>query len=108
MHISVASLSELRYGIACVSDPDTRDGLRNWLNQIARPMFDGRVLPIDEEVMLIWRIMLQKGRETNYTFPQPDLIIAATAHCRGMNVVSRDRKVFERAGVPVRDPWTED
>ena len=42
-------------------------------------MFEGRVLPISEDVMLKWRLLVEEGRKAGYTFSQPDLIIGATA-----------------------------
>jgi predicted nucleic acid-binding protein len=45
------------------------------------------------------------GRKAGHTFSQPDLLIAATAVHHGLTVVSRDRIHFDRAGVPVLNPW---
>jgi toxin FitB len=49
-----------------------------------RPMFDQRVLPITE-----------------------DLIIAATAIHHGFTVVTRDRSGYDKARVQVLNPWEE-
>jgi hypothetical protein len=38
-------------------------------------------------------------------FSQPDLIIAATALCHGLTVVTRDRSDYDKTGVSVIDPW---
>ena len=67
-------------------------------------MFEQRVLPVSEDVMLKWRVLVESGRKTGHTFSQPDLIIAATALLNGLTVVSRDTAEFKRAGVPVFDP----
>ena len=105
LFISAVTLSELRYGTTCVTDVGKRVALQTWIDDFVRPTFESRVLQIDEDVMLVWRLMLADGRKANYTFPQPDLILAATAKHNGMTVVSRDEDVFARAGVPVLDPW---
>jgi predicted nucleic acid-binding protein len=68
-------------------------------------MFDQRVLPITEDTMLKWRLLVEEGRKTGHTFSQPDLIIAATAIQHGLTVVTRDRSDYDRAGVPVVNPW---
>ena len=70
-----------------------------------RPMFDQRVLPVSEDVMFKWRLMIEEGRKAGHTFSQPDLIIAATAACHGLTVVSRDTSEFEHARVAVLNPW---
>ena len=68
-------------------------------------MFDGRVLQITEDIMLKWRLLVEDGRKTGHTFSQPDLIIAATAIHHGLTVVTRDRSDYDKAGVPVINPW---
>jgi len=69
------------------------------------PMFEGRVLQITEDIMLKWRVLVEEGRKAGHTFSRPDLIIAATALHHGFTVVTRDRSDFERAHVPVINPW---
>lgn len=70
-------------------------------------MFDQRVLPITEEIMFRWRVLVEEGRKAGHTFSQPDLIIAATALHHGFTMVTRDRSDFERAGVAIVNPWEE-
>jgi predicted nucleic acid-binding protein len=73
-------MAELRFGIELLSEGSTRCGeLDNWLTRTIRPMFERRVLPGTEDIMLQWRILLEEGRKTGHNFSQPDLIIAATA-----------------------------
>ena len=98
----MVTLAELRFGIEVLSKGDSRrDELNEWLSHEIRPMFEQRVLPITEDVMLRWRLLVDEGRKTGHTYSQPDLIIAATALHHGFTVVSRDRSDFDRAGVPV-------
>jgi predicted nucleic acid-binding protein len=105
LHISVVSLAEIRFEIELVGDPVRRAALNDWLTQTVRPMFKNRILPITEETMLKWRILLEDGRKAGHTYSQPDLIIAATALLHGLTVVTRDRSHFDKTGVPVLDPW---
>ena len=68
-------------------------------------MFDQRVLPITEDIMLKWRLLVEEGRKTGHTFSQPDLIIAATAIQHGLSVVTRDRRDYDKTGIQVVNPW---
>ncbi len=70
-------------------------------------MFEERVLPVSEDVMLKWRLLVEEGRKAGHTYSQPDLIIAATALHYGLTAVTRDTAEFERASVPVFNPWQE-
>jgi predicted nucleic acid-binding protein len=81
--------------------------LNDWLKNKVRPMFDGRVLEITEEILLKWRLLVEEGRKTGHTFSQPDLMIAATAIHHGLTVVTRDRSGFDQARVPVLNPWDQ-
>jgi predicted nucleic acid-binding protein len=62
-------------------------------------------LAVTEDVIFKWRLLVEEGRKTGHTFSQPDLIIAATALCHGLTVLSRDTSDYERAHAPVVDPW---
>jgi predicted nucleic acid-binding protein len=68
-------------------------------------MFEHRVLPISEDVMITWSLLVEEGRKAGHAFSQPDLIIAATAAQYGLTVVTRDVSEFELANVPFLNPW---
>lgn len=68
-------------------------------------MFNRRVLPVSEDVMFKWRLLVEEGRKARHTYSQPDLIIAATALHHGLTIVSRDVSDFEKARARVFNPW---
>lgn len=67
-------------------------------------MFDGRVLPVSEDIMFKWRLLGEEGRKVGHTFSQADLIIGATALHHGLTVVSRDTADYVRTRVPLINP----
>lgn len=105
LHISTVTLAEIRFGIEKLDDPVKRSSLTEWLTHRVRPMFDGRVLPVSEDVMLKWRLLMAEGRRIGHTFPQPDLIIAATGLCHGLAIVTRDIDDYTRTGADLLNPW---
>jgi len=105
LHVSTVTLAEIRFGIELVADANRRAELNDWLTHKVRPMFEHRVLAITEDVMLKWRLLVEEGRQAGHTFSQPDLIIGATALQNGLTVVTRNTEDFERARVPVVNPW---
>ncbi len=107
LYISSASLAEIRFGIERLGDASRRAGLNDWLTHKMRPMFAGRVLEITEDIMFKWRLLVEDGRKAGHTFSQPDLIIAATALNHGLTVVSRDVSDYQKAHVPVFNPWLQ-
>lgn len=107
LHISVVTLAEIRFSIEVLPDVKRRSELNDWLSHKVRPMFEQRVLPISEDVMLKWRLLVEEERKGGHTFSQPDLIIAATARHHGLTVASRDTDHYEKARVPVFNPWVD-
>ena len=105
LYVSAVTFAEIRFGIEFVTEPNRRTELNDWLTHKVRPMFDQRVLPITEDIMLKWRLLVEEGRKTGHTFSQPDLIIAATAIQHGLSVVTRDRRDYDKTGVQVVNPW---
>lgn len=77
LYISVVTIAEIRFGIEFVANPVRRAALQDWLTNKVRPMFDGRVLDVSEDILFKWRLLVEDGRKTGHTFSQPDLFIAA-------------------------------
>jgi predicted nucleic acid-binding protein len=105
LYVSVISFAEIRFGIELVSDPMRRAELHDWLTLKVRPLFAQRTLPVSEDVMLKWQLLVEEGRKARYTFSQPDLIIAATSLLHDLTVVTRDTRDFEKANAAVINPW---
>lgn len=105
LYVSSVTLAEIRFGIEMVEDAGKRAELSDWLQHKVRPMFQGRILLVSEDVMFKWRLMVEEGRKARHTFSQPDLIIGAIALCHGLTILSRDTSDYERAQVPVVNPW---
>jgi toxin FitB len=107
LYVSVVTVAEIRYGIESVSDPAKRAALGSWLTHTVRPMFEARILPVTEDIMLKWRLMVDEGGRTGHTFSQPDLLIAATAACHNLTIITRNSIDYEKSGVALINPWEE-
>jgi hypothetical protein len=68
-----------------------------------RPLFEGRVLALTEDVIVRWKSLVVDGQKRGHTFGQPDLFIASIAALESLVVVSRDIGEFVAAGVPMFD-----
>jgi predicted nucleic acid-binding protein len=102
LFVSAITLMELEQGTALLERRDARQGaaIRRWLEARVMPAFEGRILPIDENVAL---------RCARLHVPDPrkerNVLIAATALVHGMTVVTRAVSDFGPTGVPLLDPW---
>ena len=107
LFVSSVTLAEIRFGIELLPDVGRRADLSDWLIHQVRPMFEQRVLPVSEDVLLKWRLLVEEGRKAGPTYSQPSLFIAATALHHGLTVVSRDTADYAKARVPVLNPWID-
>jgi len=107
LFVSTVTLAEIRFGIELVTDANRRAELNGWLTHKVRPMFEERILPVSQDIMFTWRLLVEEGRKSGNTFSQPDLIIAATGLHHGLTVVTRDTGDYAKARVPLFDPWRD-
>ncbi|MCJ2128131.1 type II toxin-antitoxin system VapC family toxin [Methylobacterium sp. E-045] len=107
LHVSTATLAEIRFGIERVAEASRRAELNEWLALEVRPLFAHRVLEITEDVMFTWRLLVEEGRKAGHTFPQPDLIIAATALHHRLTIVTRDVADYRKTRVAILNPWVD-
>jgi predicted nucleic acid-binding protein len=102
LFISAITVHELEIGILLAERRDPPQGavLRLWLETLALPAFQGRILPVDVAV---------GRRAARWHVPDPfpinDALIAATALVHGMTVVTRNIADFVPTGVPLLNPW---
>jgi len=106
-HLSRISVAEIRFGIERAPSPDFRAELEAWLRDGLLPWFGERILEVTERVLLRWRRLVWEGQRANYTFAQPDALLAATALEHALGVVTRNTDDFARAGVLLLNPWLQ-
>ncbi len=103
LFVSAITIHELEIGVVLAQRRDPPQGalLRLWLETLALPAFEGRILAVDAAVA---------RRAAKFHVPDPhpinDALIAASALVHGMTVVTRNLADFELTGVPLLNPWT--
>jgi len=68
-------------------------------------MFAGRVLEVDEEVLLTWSLLAHRARKSGLTYPQEDLLLAATAILPNMVLATRNARDIVGLPIQVVNPW---
>jgi hypothetical protein len=101
LYLSVLVIGEIRRGIELIRrrDPSSAQSLEAWLARLRR-QFAERILPVDDEVAQLWGTL---GLEQ--PLPPIDGLLAATALCHGLVLVTRNEADVSRAPIRVLNPF---
>lgn len=105
--ISVASIAELRRGIALLEDGRRRAALAVWLAHDLPARFAERILPIDHAVAERWGDLIARSRRSGVALSVMDGFFAATALANNLTLVTRNVKDFAAFGVTLLNPWDD-
>jgi toxin FitB len=97
--LSVITLQELRTGIDLLPTGFKRRDLESWLVSDIHRGYDGRILPISEEIADVCGRLIARGKKAGAAPEMNDALIAATAQVHRLRVATLNRKHFERLGV---------
>ncbi|SEJ91271.1 hypothetical protein SAMN04488058_1352 [Deinococcus reticulitermitis] len=105
LFLSVLTVGEVEWGIENVQGGAKRAALRQWVTNDLRPAYAGRILPVDEGVMLTWaRTAVATGKKPEQ-LPCMDALLAATALHHDLTLVTRNTADFALFGVRLLNPW---
>jgi predicted nucleic acid-binding protein len=99
---SVLVLGEIRKGIERIRMTDASQArvLEKWL-QATIDNYADRILPVDERIAEQWgRLGIRQS------LPVVDALLAATALCHDLTLVSRDTRGFLNAGIRTLNPFS--
>jgi predicted nucleic acid-binding protein len=97
--LSVVTLQELRTGIDLLPAGFKRRDLESWLVSDIHRGYEGRILPITEEITDVCGRLIARGKKAGATPEMNDALIAATAQVHHLQIATLNRKHFERLGV---------
>ena len=107
LFVSIVSVAEIRKGILLLPVGKKRAKLESWLEFKLLPAFANRVLPLGEAEMNEWASFQADVEKKGHRLPVVDSLIAATAHCHGLTLATRNIEDFRHCGISVFNPWTE-
>ena len=104
--LSVITLGEIRYGINLLPRSKKRKNYE-WFLQQLETQYNQQLLPINADVAKIWGELIAKLRSEGKQVEMADGLIAATAKCYGLHVVTRNVKGFTPTEAMLINPWED-
>ena len=96
----------MQRGVARLPESKRRSDLTLWLQQL-QIGFEDRILPFDQKASEVWASMTVQAETRGKSLAAFDSIIAATARAHDCQLVTRNVRDFENAGVDALNPWQD-
>ena len=104
-YLSVLTVGEIQKGISKLADSKKKEKLQSWITIDLKDRFTGRILDIDLVVAQKWGEMQGNAEKQGLVMPAIDALIAATAVCHGLIVVTRNIQDMHHSGARLFNPW---
>ena len=105
IYLSVITIGEIRKGIEKLPPSKRRERIEEWLEADLLLRFQGRILEITTDVMLIWGELTGRLENEGRPITAIDSLIAAIALQGGYCLVTRNEHDFQHTGVTIINPW---
>ncbi len=105
VYLSVITIGEITKGIEKLAESRRKETLKAWLEYDLLARFQGKILPLDTNVLIAWGTLIAQAERKGRPMPAIDSLIAATVLNHGMTLVTRNVKDFESAGIDIINPW---
>lgn len=103
--LSVITIGEIAKGVEKLPKSKRKQELHSWLKENLLVRFDGRIIPLDSEVLMEWGILIARLESTGITLPAIDSLIAATTLTHKLTLVTRNVDDFSGTGIEIINPW---
>jgi tRNA(fMet)-specific endonuclease VapC len=107
VYLSVITVGEIRKGIEKLPQSKRKEKVREWLETELLLRFEGRILEITIEVMLVWGALAGRLEKEGSPMTAVDSLIAAIALHGGYRLVTRNELDFQNTGVTIINPWKQ-
>lgn len=105
IYFSTITIGEIKKGICKLGDTLRRRALSEWLDDDLLIRFEGRILPVDTGVMLVWGELTAELESRGRPLPATDSLIAAIALRGDLCLVTRNEAGFADTGAQTVNPW---
>jgi len=105
VYLSVITIGEIAKGVEKLTKSKQKQELYSWLKEDLLVRFDGRIIPLDTEILMEWGILITHLESTGITLPAIDSLITATTLTHKLTLVTRNVGDFGGIGIEIVNPW---
>jgi predicted nucleic acid-binding protein len=105
VYLSVITIGKISKEIEKLSESKRKQELQAWLDEDLIVRFDGKIIPLDTEVLLKWGVLAARLESMGKTLPAMDSLITATVVAHTLTLVTRNVVDFENTGGEIVNPW---
>ena len=105
VYLSVITIGEIAKGIEKLPKSKRKQELNSWLKEDLLVRFDGKIIPLDTEVLMQWGILIARLELSGTTLPAVDSLIAATTLTHKLTLVTRNVDDFRGTEMEIVNPW---
>jgi len=105
VYLSVLTIGEIIKGIEKLPKSRRKTELHTWLKEDLLARFQGKIIPVDTDVIVEWGILTAHVESAGKPMPAIDALIAATAKVNQLTLVTRNVSDFNAADMKVLNPW---
>ena len=104
IYLSVVSLAEIRFGVERLAPGRRRTRLDQWLRDELPARFEGRIVPVDEQVADACGRLFAQARQAGRGLGAMHALIAATCIACDFVLTTRNIRDFDELGVELFAP----
>lgn len=106
IYLSVITIGEIAKGIQKLPESKRKRQLQRWLEEDLLIRFDGRILILDVDVLLVWGQLTGALENKGKKMPAIDSLVAAIALQQNFTIVTRNVSDYDYSGIPTFNPWS--
>lgn len=105
IYLSLLTIGEIVKSIESEPEPERRAALHRWLEEDLMVRFHGRIIPLDQQVIIEWGRVSAEVEARGKPLSAMDGMVAATARAHHLVLITYNREIFAETGIEVSDPW---